>query len=129
MNTIPHLPTAAQAGHLDCVKKLIDAGADVNIDGSQGCTPFEAAIEEDEVECVKETIQAGADLNIPDKGETPLMLTGRFRSKRCFHELVKAGAEVNMGFLAKIARQLLREENTAAKIARQLLREENTAGR
>ena len=107
---------AAHHGKADCVKKLIEAGADVNNahqdNGErEGNTPLMAAIGVLNVRCVRELIQAGADLNIPDKnGLTALMGTSGYGS--CLPELMKAGAEVNPAFLANIARKLLVEENT-----------------
>ena len=107
---------AAHNGKADCVKKLIEAGADVNNahqdNGErEGNTPLIAAIGVLNVRCVRELIQGGADLNIPGKnGLTALMGTSGYGS--CLPELMKAGAEVNPAFLANIARKLLVEENT-----------------
>ena len=65
------------------------------------------------VQCVRELIKAGADLNIPDKnGLTALVKTSGYAINNGFHELMKAGAEVNSTFLADIARKLLMEANT-----------------
>ena len=101
----------------DCVKKLIEAGADVNNasedNEKEGNTPLMAAIALRNIQCVRELIQAGADLNIPDKnGQTALMITSGDIIDNCLPELMKAGAEVNSTFLANIARKLLMKENT-----------------
>ena len=106
---------AARHGKTDCVKKLIEAGADVNnaSQDKEGNTPLMEAINVWNVQCVRELIQAGADLNIPDKnGQTALMITSGDIRNEIFPKLMKAGAEVNPAFLADIARKLLMEENT-----------------
>ena len=108
---------AARHGKADCVKKLIEAGADVNNahqdNERERNTPLMAAMGLGNVQCVRELIQAGADLNIPDKnGMTALIITSGYTIDNCLPELMKAGAEVNPCFVADIARQLLMEENT-----------------
>ena len=103
---------AARQGKADCVKKLIEAGADVN-NASQdnereGNTPSMAAMVSRNAQCVRELIKAGADLNIPDKnGMTALMIASDYLDKGDFFQLIKTGAEVNLTFLADIARKLL----------------------
>ena len=61
---------AAQYGHDDIVKMLIEAGADVN---SEGRSALLQAAREGRVDVVKMLIEAGADLNSKDKdGRTAL---------------------------------------------------------
>ena len=109
---------AARHGKAGCVKKLIEAGADVNNTAQdnerEGNTPLMAAVISGNVQCVRELIQVGAHLNIPDKdGMTALMITSGFISHEIFLELMKAGAKVDTVFLAKIARKLLMAANRA----------------
>ena len=111
---------AAYKENVDCVKKLIAAGADVNNasqdNEGEGNTPLIAAIKVWNVECVRELVQAGADLNIPDKnGQTALMITSGDRRPELFPVLMKAGAEVNTAILADIARKLPMDEQTGVK--------------
>ena len=108
---------SAHHGKADCVKKLIEAGADVN-NASQdkdreGNTPLIAAIEKGNIECIKELIKAGVDLNIPEINRMKaLITTSNYRKDNCFSELMKAGAEVISPFLASIARELFASGNT-----------------
>ena len=111
---------ASRHGKADCVKKLIEAGADVN-NASQdknreGNTPLMAAIEKGNIECVRELIKAGVDLNIPEINRMrALITTSSWRQDNCFSELMKAGAEVISPFLASIARKLFTSENAGTK--------------
>ena len=67
------LCVAAKYGHTDCVKELIQAGADLNARTVDG------------------------------KGETPLMEAARNFSFDCVSTLLKAGAEVDTTYLAFLA--------------------------
>ena len=108
---------AAYHGKVDCVKKLIEAGADVNRrNQSQSNTPLTAAIEKESVQCLKVLIQGGADFNITHKKKiTALVMASGCKKDNCFSELIKAGAEANSTFLGGIARDLLALEDTAGR--------------
>ena len=90
-------------GKIDIVKKLINAGVDLNYSGSDP-PPLCAAAQDGPVDCVKELIQAGADLNTVDMhGNTPLMTADKYFSFNCVSTLFKAGAEIdttNLVFMA-----------------------------
>ena len=112
------LSYAACAGNTDCVKKLIEVGADVNSDNdSEGNTPLMTAIENGKPECVKELIPSGADLNIKYKKKmTALVVASGFQRHKCFSEMMKAGAELNPSFLGDIARKVLASKDTGGKL-------------
>ena len=83
---------AAEIGRVNCLKKLIKSGAELNND-KKGKTALMAAAENGHLECLKVLIQEGADLNIQNKqGMTALKLAG-FDS--CFNTLYKSGAEMD----------------------------------
>ena len=103
---------AACQGKVDCVKKLIEAGADVNSD-HQANTTLVSAVGTGNVECVKVLIQAGADLNISGKNEITALMTAIGHSEyNCLSELIKTGAEVNPSFLVDVTRKLFACEDT-----------------
>ena len=100
---ITPLSVAAVIGQVDIVKKLIKAGADLNVGA---LTPLYLAANEGHTDCVKELIQAGADLNngiFDGKGDTPLMAAAQNVSSDCFSTLLKAGAECDTTDLALMA--------------------------
>lgn len=72
--------TSDSFGHIECVKVLLEAGADPNRRNAKGCTPIFRLCcghwnnEEVQVQTLKELIAAGADPNIPSySGCTPVM--------------------------------------------------------
>ena len=83
--------------NIECVRRLVDAGADVNKQGENGSTALIEAIDNDEYwddECTELLIKAGTDVNIcNEESETALLRaipTGVY-----IDELVQAGADVN----------------------------------
>ena len=67
------LRAASWAGHLDCVKHLLEAGADINHVDSEGRTALIAACYMGHLACVRELIIWGADIEVQDQdGRTAL---------------------------------------------------------
>ena len=60
---------AASYGHVDCVKLLIEAGANVSVVSDQGVTPLDLAFQSDQVAIVEILKRAGAK-NAKDVSET-----------------------------------------------------------
>ncbi len=80
-------------GHVDTVKNLIEAGADVNVKAKDGSTALMCA---STGEVAKILIEAGADINAKDKtGETALMSATRKFRTGIVKVLIEAGADVN----------------------------------
>jgi cytohesin len=101
------LETAAGHGHVEIVKALIQAGADVNIRDGAGQTPLFSAAAGKKPTCLMELLKAGADMNIAsypsefepgfddmDYGITPLHVSVLEGNESCVMLLVQAGADV-----------------------------------
>ena len=58
------LRAASWAGHLDCVKHLLEAGADINHVDSEGRTALIAACYMGHLACVRELIIWGGDIEV-----------------------------------------------------------------
>jgi ankyrin repeat protein len=95
---------ASQIGHLEIVKALVAAGADVNIarKGS-GITPLYSASEKGHLEIVKTLLEAGADVNKATtvsgttvSGTTPLFIASFKGHLEIVKALVAAGADMNI---------------------------------
>ena len=82
---------AAQEGHLEIVKLLLDAGADVNIPSRSGQTPLYQASGQGYLEIVKLLLNAGADIKV----EGILYQAIKNGHLETLEFLLTAGADVN----------------------------------
>ena len=100
-------------GNVECLKRLVEAGADVNCDKDEIIIkPLIEAASEGQVKCLEELIKAGVDLNIGSEfNELALSVATGKSFFNCVSTLLKAGAEVDLDFLARIARELLEAGN------------------
>ena len=105
------LAVAAASGKMDCIKKLIETGADVNsYKKDDGTTPLMAAVQNGHVDCVRVLIQAGADVYIENKKVMRfVMRTSDNYSNQpiCVRKLMEASTNIEMSFLVDIAREVL----------------------
>jgi ankyrin repeat protein len=83
--------------HIDILKELIKASANVNIkDKANNCTPMFLAIHEGYIESAKELIRSKADLDIlTDQHWSPLYLAVSKDYIDVVEELIKAKVDVN----------------------------------
>ncbi|KAL5502350.1 hypothetical protein EMCRGX_G009105 [Ephydatia muelleri] len=58
---------ASQKGQVECVKILLDRGAEINVQEEDGWTALMVASWEGQVECVKMLLDRGAEVNMPKK--------------------------------------------------------------
>mmetsp|Transcript_6242 Transcript_6242/g.38785 ORF Transcript_6242/g.38785 Transcript_6242/m.38785 type:complete len:316 (+) Transcript_6242:384-1331(+) len=87
--------SAASAGDLDAVQAFLEAGADKDMQDSEGRAPIHFASGYGEMDIVETLIKKGADLNILDKNKnTPLHYAAGYGQKECCELLVKNGASV-----------------------------------
>eukprot|EP00919_Chromeraceae_sp_WS-2016_P057608 GHVR01136572.1.p1 GENE.GHVR01136572.1~~GHVR01136572.1.p1 ORF type:complete len:140 (-),score=16.10 GHVR01136572.1:176-595(-) len=83
-------------GNNDCMKLLIEKGADVNEIDTYGRTALFWACEHGELDLVKLLIENGADINHKDKKrETPLMVAADSRHPDVLRVLIKRIDHVN----------------------------------
>lgn len=87
---------AAENGHVEKVKELLDAGIDPNVQDSSGNTPLAIATDYGRIEIVRVLLEAGADPNLQDRsGHTPIIYTGRFGQIEIAELLIDYGADLN----------------------------------
>jgi ankyrin repeat protein len=73
---------AAWYGRVEIARMLIDAKADLNLQGEYGWTPLHAAVKYGSVEIVRMLIDAGADVNLQDEdGKLPYELATTLEMK------------------------------------------------
>ena len=86
-------------GNQDCVRELIQAGADVN-SNQHSITPLHVAVYnlalDENLLCIKELIKAGADVHAQNEnGDTPLHWAARYAKPEALLELIQAGADIH----------------------------------
>ena len=89
------LTCAAEFGHAECIKFLVERGAAVNMPNTDGDTPLMIATEKGHVECVNILIEAGANVNIANNYGYEALLDAVLNGhSKCTKELIQAGANV-----------------------------------
>ena len=79
------LHIAAQSGHIQVAKLLVENKANINYDESQ-YTPFYCAVLNDQYEMVKFLVQCGADINLGQSSHLTNSLLGRTRPITTFRK-------------------------------------------
>ncbi len=89
------LMDASDRSHLECVRALIDAGAEVNKVSNGGRTALLIACGQGNVECARALIDAGAALDMVSEYGTALSRACRIGHAECARALIDAGAAVD----------------------------------
>jgi ankyrin repeat protein len=93
--TLLHI--AAENGHTETVKALIENGANVNAVDREKMTPLHLAVENGHTETVKALIENGADVNIVNQEKmAPLHLAVENGYTETAKALIENGADVNV---------------------------------
>lgn len=87
------LMLAAEHGHADCVKILLEFGADVNHRDIEGDSALSLAAADGHSECVFLLIEAGSDVNNCSPNGTPLIQASACGDADSMRMLLEAGAE------------------------------------
>jgi ankyrin repeat protein len=85
---------AAESGSSACVRRLVEAGAKVDV-GHNGQTPLVQAARHDHSDAIEMLIDAGADPNSGQEMWSPLMSAASQASVGAAKTLLAAGADVN----------------------------------
>ena len=93
---------ASGSGHLETMKALIRAGADVNL-VKKGTAPIITSAHRGQHKSVELLIEAGASVNITDSAVPPPLITAArtentANSRKIIDILIKAGADVNVSY-------------------------------
>ena len=97
---------AAQYGHLDITRYLLDHGADPNLRAKDELDPLLAAVDFGNEEVVELLISRGADVRTRTK-ETNAVLLARDKGRKNIEQiLMKAGASDDMGLAFKVKKRL-----------------------
>lgn len=90
------LALAAQGGHVDITKLLLERGAKVEAN-TEGLLPQTLAARAGHTECLRVLIDAGVDVNAPEKGSlwTPLFYAAEAGHIECMRLLLERGATLD----------------------------------
>ncbi|KAH9491361.1 hypothetical protein Btru_031331 [Bulinus truncatus] len=96
INSYTPLMIASMNGHSDAVKRLIDSGADVNAEDTNGRTSLFFAIHGGKMDIIQMIIQSHVDVNKSDNcGRTALMMASAKNYDGVVKLLIAEGADVN----------------------------------
>ena len=89
------LHIAALEGHIECMRELLDRGADIESKSNDGYTTLMITALESHIECMRELLDRGADIESKsNKGSTPLMLAASEGHIECMRELLDRDADI-----------------------------------
>ncbi len=89
------IESAAAKGHIECLKYLMEKGADVNPVGGEGPAPLVFAASSGSMECVNQLLEAGVDVNQANEWWTPLIAAASCGNVDCVRVLLEHGADVS----------------------------------
>lgn len=87
---------AAWSGDVECLKILLNNGADINCQNRHGYSPLHWASIRGNMKALNFLVAEGADLQIKDsQGGSPLHWAVSGEQDKCIHALLEAGANIN----------------------------------
>ncbi len=115
------LALAAQYGHADCIRTLLEFGADVNALDIECDTALTIAAAHGHSDCVALLLAAGAEVNHACVNGTPLLQAAWSGDAECVRLLLAAGADINARSCCDSSALAAAVEVGAAKAARLLI--------
>ena len=116
------LMIAAENGHADVVKELLEKGANVNLENKQGFTALILAAQEGHTGVVTELLTKGADVNKTNKRKmTALMLAAFEGHTGTVTKLLEKGADVHLSDTDGFTALILAASNGVAAVVSALL--------
>ena len=113
---------AAESGHLECVRLLLEAGANCNLAGGQhGLRPLHCAVASGNVEVVRLLLEAGAACNQAYHSQAPLHIAALRGDVEVVRLLLAAGASRDLSFAASGTALLFATRNGHTEMVRLLL--------
>ena len=89
------LTICANRNYIDCLRLLIDAGADMDAANESGTTPLMCAAVFGHFECAETLVKAGANIDLQnERGSSALAISVIMREIDVFKLLIKANANV-----------------------------------
>jgi ankyrin repeat protein len=108
-------------GVVDCIRVLIEAGADVSKYGKMGMTALGLAAEQGGIEVVRLLLAAGAPVSLPDNlGRVPLLLAAEHGHADVVEELLEWGARLGPPDVLKRTPLTVAMESGNAEVVRML---------
>jgi ankyrin repeat protein len=107
------LCAAAEQGHLEAARLLLDASADPGLVDSDGCTSLMIAAEQGQLEVLRLLLARGAAMDAaePSRGYTAFHYACYTGQAECAEALVRAGCDVGIkGDCGKTGREIAEEE-------------------
>ncbi|KAK9828950.1 hypothetical protein WJX72_002982 [[Myrmecia] bisecta] len=93
---VEDLHTAAKLGDLEALRRLLEAGADVNKQDARGITPLGVAVGFNKVPVIKELLAAKADVSLLDaKDNSVLHYAAGYGRREAAELLLEAGASLD----------------------------------
>lgn len=90
------LMLASVSGQQECVRLLLDAGAQITAAPDNFCTPLHFAAEKGHTACIQTLLQAGAAVNAANNNsETALHIANAYGYQDCLTALLQGGADPN----------------------------------
>ena len=108
---------AARQGSSQCLKVLLDAGADVNVKNNVGYTALWYALDSAFEDCTDILLDAGADVSVADSSMSKLLTKAVVvENDRIVTLLLDAGADVNEGHYKPLIHAVLQSNQQYMKL-------------